>query len=70
MDASDTPEVERESSLEAIVSWEPCAVFVAHHESDGICAACGWLAADHEEATATVAVFRRPQTVRLERRAS
>jgi hypothetical protein len=47
------------------VTFEPCTDYVADHH-DGICEACGWLAADHEPAVAPVVALplREPTPLR------
>jgi hypothetical protein len=30
--------------------WEPCATFVAEATASPVCAGCGWLAPEHDDA--------------------
>jgi hypothetical protein len=39
--------------MDTTVTFEPCPEYLADHH-DGICEACGWLAADHGPAPALV----------------
>jgi hypothetical protein len=39
--------------MDTTVTFEPCTEYVADHH-DGVCEACGWLAADHGPAPAVV----------------
>ncbi len=40
-------------------AFEPCTAFAPAHGGSPVCAACGWLDADHEAAGAEVHAFPR-----------
>jgi len=48
------------------ITFEPCTEYVADHH-DGVCEACGWLAAEHGPAPAAVIPLPRREPAPLRR---